>query len=152
MTSHEDTRQMVPVNLLIRMRRNARGMTQEGLARKLDVATRTVIRWENRAGTPDDAHRVALAQVLGGASDDYGTPSSEAGPSALQLAEQLRHANRELADLRMALAAAVEMIEEHRDLAQRLTDLEALVQATNVKNGARPREATPKPRSEEVVS
>jgi transcriptional regulator with XRE-family HTH domain len=49
---------------MIRRLRVEKGHTQEGLARNLGVATRTVQRWEHGDSFPQGNHLLRLAEVL----------------------------------------------------------------------------------------
>jgi transcriptional regulator with XRE-family HTH domain len=134
----ESERPTLPTRLLIRMRRNRLGLTQLKLAETVGVSTRTVIRWENGGGLPDEKARASLARVLGGAPADYTAVDEALTPDVERLAERLRKANREISDLQAALAAANEMLERYPDLAQRLADLELIIAEFQRDQRARP--------------
>jgi transcriptional regulator with XRE-family HTH domain len=52
-------------------RRLDSGLTQERLARELDVDRSTVIRWEHDERVPGLRHRLRLAELLGGTPATY---------------------------------------------------------------------------------
>lgn len=68
------TREEAPaVARLIRMRRLYLGFTQEQLARKMNVSTSNISRWERGNREPSRAMRQLLAAHLGGRPADYRT-------------------------------------------------------------------------------
>ena len=54
----------------IRLLREARGLSQEELAEKLDVSRQTVSNWENDRATPDAVKLGALCKTLGVSADE----------------------------------------------------------------------------------
>lgn len=55
----------------IRLRREARGLTQEQLGRRVEVSFETVSRWERNVVAPRRRHRKLLATELGGYESEY---------------------------------------------------------------------------------
>jgi transcriptional regulator with XRE-family HTH domain len=55
----------------IRRNRLERGLTQEQLARLLNVSAVTVSRWERDKFIPEDSNPLHLARELGGTPQDY---------------------------------------------------------------------------------
>ncbi len=59
------------VSVTIMRRRNALGMNQGDLAKRLGVSRQTIISWENAIHAPAARHLPALVEVLGGDATDY---------------------------------------------------------------------------------
>ena len=55
----------------IRARREAAGLTQSALARKLGCADTMISRWESGRATPRQRYAEKLAVALGGVAGDY---------------------------------------------------------------------------------
>ena len=66
-------------NATMRRRRLKLGLSQEKLARKMDVACQTVYRWEAGAKTPSLASVDALAKALGVQAKDLIRPAKPGG-------------------------------------------------------------------------
>lgn len=54
----------------VRLARLRAGLTQEGLARKLDVTSRTVARWEGGTAIPSGENLLRIAGLLGVSTSD----------------------------------------------------------------------------------
>ena len=55
----------------IRARREAAGLTQSALARKLECAEAMISRWERGRAVPCRWHAEGMARALGGVAGDY---------------------------------------------------------------------------------
>lgn len=64
---------------VLKAARNTAGLSQEGVARELNVALRTYIRWEQGMTQPKGAHLLALAEALKiGPEQLYSQPEEDA--------------------------------------------------------------------------
>ncbi len=85
------------LNVKIKNARQAKGMTQEELAIRLNVTRQTVSKWEKGSSVPDSETLIKLSEVLNVTVSDLLGTNTNKSMSNDDLAEQLARINEQLA-------------------------------------------------------
>lgn len=108
----------------IRRLRRERGLTQEELAKQLNITAQAISRWENETGMPDVSQIVPLANVFGVSTDVLFGMSEMSGEeevqTILQEANMLITSPVTMESLRMSYEVLVNGLERHPNNARLL--------------------------------